>query len=503
MRKSLSIAADHLPQYDELYVISDLHLGGRNGFQIFNAAAELGHLADVVCSRAKDKQVALLINGDLVDFLAEKPALAFDPHGAVDKLERIVGDPAFAPVWKALQKIAATKNRWLIINLGNHDLELALPWVRARLLDLLAGRDEKARGRIMLTFEGAGFLCRVGKAEVLCVHGNEVDTWNVTDYERLRRIGRDMVQSRPVDSWTPNAGSQLVVEVMNDIKETYPFVDLLKPEMQAVIPTLLALDPNQRIKVKAIAATLTRRIVDKARRITGFLSAEGQAEIEQQVLPPDLLTTTQPDELTGVARRGGTAYKEALLKAAEAQFLQGVDPLSLVPADARGEYLGLSDALISLVSGSEPHEVLRRALEKLQHDRSFDLTDDDTTFRDLDELIGNGPDFLIAGHTHLRRALPRRKGRGWYFNSGTWVRLIRLDANVLKDADEFKNVFDVFGARDMQKLDDFPNLVQRQLTVVVIWADGERTHGELQEVQKTTSETYQLVSVEKSRFTRH
>ena len=44
-----------------------------------------------------------------------------------------------APVWKALKKFVRTKDRRLIITLGNHDLELALPWVREHLLGLIAG----------------------------------------------------------------------------------------------------------------------------------------------------------------------------------------------------------------------------------------------------------------------------------------------------------------------------------------------------------------------------
>ena len=71
----------------------------------------------------------------------------------------------------------------------------------------------------MLAFDGAGFLCRVGNATVLCVHGNEVDDWNITDYETIRRAGRDLQQGRSVEAWVPNAGTHLVIEVMNDIKK--------------------------------------------------------------------------------------------------------------------------------------------------------------------------------------------------------------------------------------------------------------------------------------------
>ena len=144
--------------------------------------------------------VALVINGDMVDFLAEPGAEAFDPGGAIQKLDRIAGDAAFAPVWKALKKFVRTKDRRLIITLGNHDLELALPWVREHLLGLIAGDDDAARGRVVLAFDGTGFLCRVGNATVLCLHGNEVDDWNVTDFETIPRRCSAAICSRDVPS---------------------------------------------------------------------------------------------------------------------------------------------------------------------------------------------------------------------------------------------------------------------------------------------------------------
>ena len=95
-------------------------------------------------------------------------------------------------MFDALTQFVARVNRSLIFTLGNHDIELALPWVRAHLVDLLSGNDDAAKGRITLALDGAGYACSVAGSSILCVHGNEVDTWNVTDYERLRRSGEIM-----------------------------------------------------------------------------------------------------------------------------------------------------------------------------------------------------------------------------------------------------------------------------------------------------------------------
>lgn len=480
-----------IPQFDKIFVISDLHLGGVRGFQIFNSGTELKKLIDHIRTLSEDEHVALIINGDFIDFLAEPRAEHFDPVGATRKLERIVNDGAFASAWKALKNLVSTPNRSLVVNLGNHDIELALPWVRARLLSLLAGADDAARGRITLAFDGTGFLCSVGNARVLCVHGNEVDDWNVVDYETIRRCGRDMQQGRAVESWVPNAGSQLVIDVMNDLKTRYPFVDLLKPEMQAVVPTLAALAPDQRDKLRATAAVAGRLAWDKLRRATGFLSAEEEdaarraaARVGKAAIRPGSASRSAAGDLSvkGEVEFGGRKHAEALMAQAEDRFRQGIRPMSLIGDDERGQYLGFRSALVKLARGADVAEALREALKDLGEDRSFELHDEDKTFRELDELIGDNADFVIAGHTHLARALPRRKGRGWYFNSGTWARLIKLEKQVLDDEARFRAVFDTFSEGTMDALDAHPGLVLRRLTVVALWTDGVRTRGELHSV---------------------
>ena len=47
-------------------------------------------------------------------------------------------------------------------------------------------------------------------------------------------------------------GSRMVEEVINQIKEKYRFIDLLKPETGAVMPILLALEPSYRKNISKI-----------------------------------------------------------------------------------------------------------------------------------------------------------------------------------------------------------------------------------------------------------
>ena len=468
-------------EFDEVHVISDLHLGGRPGFQIFASTAELAWLIGDLRQRSAGR-IALVINGDFVDFLAQAPALPFDPEGAADKLATIANEPAFAPVFNALRAFTATDNRQLTVNLGNHDLEFALPWVRKALIELLSGGDTAARGRITLAFDGAGVPMRVGGARVLCVHGNEVDPWNVADYEKIRRIGRDLVQGRGAEPWVPNGGSQLVSEVMNPLKQDYPFIDLLKPEMPAVFPTLIALRPSVVTQLDKLTAAGARRSWDALRMATGFLD---------ETSPPTGGVVAAPTGGTTVGggmralRREREEMARDLLDRAENSLRENAAPLDLVGGDQRAEYVGKFGALKQLITGKGTIEALREALDGLDKDRSFDLGAEDDTYRELDKLVSGDIDFLVAGHTHLERALKRRHGRGFYFNSGTWARLIQIPPQLRQDTAGFAEAFKRMKAGSMEALDGGAvelSLTLRRCPVVSIWHESGATMGEVRRV---------------------
>jgi UDP-2,3-diacylglucosamine pyrophosphatase LpxH len=465
-------------EFDEVHVISDLHLGGRAGFQIFGSIAELVWLIDDLRQRPPTRRIALVINGDFVDFLAQAPALPFDPEGAADKLATIANEPAFAPVFDALRAFTATDNRQLTVNLGNHDLEFVLPWVREALIKILSGGKPAARGQITLALDGAGVPMRVGGARVLCVHGNEVDPWNVADYEHLRRIGRDFMQGRGAarTPWVPNGGSQLVSEVMNPLKHDYPFIDLLKPEIEAVFPILTALQPSVAAQLDKFAAAVARRSRDAVRMAAGLLDEEAPRTNVEAAAP---IAGAAGGAGMRTLRRAREDMARNLLDRAETSWRDEAVPLDLVGADQRAEYLGLKSAFWQLVRGKGTIEALRAALDGLDKDRSFDPGAEDDTYRELDRLAGGDIDFLIAGHTHLERALKRRRGRGFYFNSGTWARLIQIPPELRRDQVAFANLFQRLKEGTMEALDGEPSLTQRRCSVVSVRHEAGATLGEL------------------------
>ncbi len=476
-------------RFDEVYVVSDLHLGGAApARQTFRQGKLLADLIDHLAARPAKRSIALVINGDAVDFLAEPEARAFDPEGAVSKLEAIFGYPEFSPVWQALGRFVAKVRRTLVFVLGNHDLELALPWVRRRLVEEIAGGDDRCRGRIELALDGTGFRCQVGGAQVLCLHGNEVDPFNVTDYDQLRRLGRDLQFGREVEPWIPNAGTQLVIDVINEVKHQHAFVDLLKPEAKAVIPILLALRPETVERAGSVLEAAARAARDWTRSKLRLLGDDAASSATPRERPPgraQLVAELTRQTFRASGRRAAVAEVDQLFKEVEKDLADGAEPIDFVTHDEAGERLGAGRALFDFVRGGKPRQVVREALQSLHRDRSFDARGYDQTYRDLDLLVAPEIDFLVAGHTHLERTLRRAHGPGYYLNSGTWVRLIELLPDMLVSDENFRPIWKALEAGSVRSLDACiqPRLVRDKPAVVSIIENGGGVRGTLNRVR--------------------
>ena len=500
-----------LQSFDELYVISDLHLGGKAGFQIFNQSDTLAAFIKSLTGKPPDQRVGLVLNGDTVDFLSEASTAYLDPQGAVQKLQRILmEDHAFSGVFAALQGFVATPNRQLIIVLGNHDVELALPEVKEWLLENISNKKQEARGRVAMRYDGTGFACDVGGRRVFCIHGNDVDIWNFVDQKQLREVALSLNFGQAPPEWDANAGTRMVIDVMNSIKRQFPIVDLLKPEAEAVVPILLCLKPDCYKEISRILTVAAHLSKDAILRSIGFLSAEQEME-ETPMQESEVMSRFATRYFDYNATRPMNA--ESLIKSAyeslEAEEeSKGVKGKAMPQPSEEEQFLGPIDYIRALFSKEENKaENLRVALEKnLREDQTFERTHQDQTFKEIDKLAGPKVHFLITGHTHLERAIARSTPGCFYFNSGTWIRLIQLTDDILSNADEFARAYKAFESGSMAQLDSIKDLgpardktlvILKPTVVSIAEKDGE-TFGELHHVQ-TDGE---LQSVENTRFPR-
>jgi predicted phosphodiesterase len=404
--------------------------------------------------------VGLVLNGDVVDSLAED----IDGYVAMDEaprmMERIYRDPAFAPIWDGLTAFVREPGRRLVIVLGNHDIEMALPSVQASIRTRLTGDEDAAQGRIAFATQGMGFACLVGHARVFCTHGNEVDAWNIVDYDALRELAISQNAGASFDraKWVPNAGTQLVKDVMNSVKRRYAWIDLLKPETQAALGTLVALDPGQAAKIEKIIGALSAYLnqIKGTLKLWGWLSAEDPKMASMaQPQPPTLPKLLGPNLLDAVQGPGSGAPADPVKMLLQAEYSLA-DPMRRQPIVARtAETLGMPGMLWDRLRGIEPAEALRRALKDwLAMDRSFDITERDQTFRDVTKRVGAAVDFVVTGHTHLERALRIQDGiERFYYNCGTWIRLLRFTDYVLDRPEAFREVYQTLADGKMDTLD--------------------------------------------------
>ena len=149
------------------------------------------------------------------------------------------------------------------------------------------------------------------------------------------------------------------------------------------------------------------------------------------------------------------------------------------------------------MTGVGKGEALRRALKDwLKDDKTFDVADQDDTCRETAASVGRDVHFLITGHTHLERAVDLGGGR-FYFNCGTWIRLLRFTEAMLASEAAFKPVYELLQKGRMADIDQAvfdgnPFVLPRQ-SAVRIRSEGQKVVGELARIEGTDPVTRKII----------
>jgi UDP-2,3-diacylglucosamine pyrophosphatase LpxH len=435
-----------------VYVISDLHLGGvypkagkgtGRGFRLSTHTEELKTFIEALAQGVwRNGGIELVLNGDTVDFLAERgdtdnwTPFAADPNDAVKKFEAIADRDA--EIFTALNRFLDYGGR-LVILLGNHDIELSLPPVRAMLrrrLGVAAHHDFR------FIYDGEAYV--VGDAVI--EHGNRYDGWNQVDMDALRRVRslasrrQEVPKRRAFDS---PPGSKLVSSVINPIKEDYPFIDLLKPETEIAVPIVLALEPAYRWQLGRLA----RQAAKKWRH--GLKEADLPYRGGDITSSLDFGSGTIGDNteagLAPTSSGAEDAEDEADLRALlhrvlgenTAAFWDEVEASSGSPnvgsdiaaMDGINRMRGFTAILFSRNSGALEKRLpaLLKVIRAIQTNRMFS-EDQETLPEYLDaakSLARRGFRFVIFGHTHLAKRVSLGDDR-WYLNSGAWADVMQF-----------------------------------------------------------------------------
>lgn len=435
LARSSSVEVGLPANVDELYVVSDLHIGGAPGMRAFGDDDALGWLGRELARRAQQSKLAWVIAGDVLDFLAYETKAYFDPRAALNRLSEIAS--THPRTFEGLRAFNASAKGELVVLLGNHDIELAHPDVWSAFCRL-AGLPAGARPRME-----EGFRAIVGGETIVVKHGNEADEWNNVDYPTLRA----KIDRGDWPGWRPNLGTALVVDQMNAAKRRYPFVDLLKPEEGTVELVLIALGyAPLRSALSAIGKSTAIAI---AKAFSGRLEDDPSAVLPSYTYPRASSATV----LETVSRE---------------LAIPGRRPIDLVEMDQ--ETLGRMDYVFGRLAAKTPLQALQSALADVRADTSFDPSAPDKWSRWFGEHFPPDASVLVVGHTHLAKLLDGPTGAAGatvYANTGTWMPLIDLP-KLLDQPAQFER-FWASAARSIAEL-EAEGFVQRPRNVVRVTA---------------------------------
>jgi UDP-2,3-diacylglucosamine pyrophosphatase LpxH len=365
--------------------LSDLHISSAPGQ--FQAHQALGTFLGRVAHTPALSGVVLA--GDVLDFLEFESHHEIVPKKASQRLDDILSATPNKPIVEGLKAVLEVGR--VVVLPGNHDVELDLPAVQETMRDLLDA-DER------LQFEpgGQAFQVTTEHGKAWFTHGNKFDVWNDIDYAAFRE-GATRDPERP-QKLCP--GSRLVLELMNQFKGDYPWIDRVSH-----LPTAVALlwyfeKGSDRVKQALRRSTglgpdLLLQSLRRLRR-GGMLAA---APAPHDVLADHLLRAFCPDAPQAL-RQEQWFWMESVVT----EGIGAASPGKLAAGGGERYWLAV---LRHLLEASTPARV--------EHE---DPSHEDPIEHTLKKRVPHDASVVVMGHTHVEKDRPLGDGR--YLNLGCW-----------------------------------------------------------------------------------
>ncbi|ATB36878.1 hypothetical protein CYFUS_002293 [Cystobacter fuscus] len=388
-------------------ILSDLHLGNGQGYDIFAGETALPSFLDSLAS----PPTRVVLNGDTVDFLMNEDPLELQVERAVRQARALVSAPSTATVFASLGRLLAAGGE-VVMRLGNHDIELALDEVQAVLREALRQPPEIA-SRLLFHRGDAPELLDVGGARLLLAHGDHGDNWNKVEYAHLPGPGAPV--SARAEDYHYSAGSLLVKKLLNPLKRQYGmrFADLLVPDFQGAVMAALAVNPSAvRLLFQNTTFDILWQLLRKSRMPLSFdPNAPGEEDL-------GLSQKVDDAGLTDEERK-------------ELEEVMGPSPVSFGGDEAELS-LGTRIKLARAALGS--YARMQRLLVGQSGKRYFSLEPTEAESREAQRLAKKfGAGAVIIGHTHAARW--KQDAGVLYANSGSWIWLMRLPSPEAPDSD--------------------------------------------------------------------
>ncbi|NBU64197.1 MAG: hypothetical protein EBS29_06845 [Chloroflexia bacterium] len=193
-------------------IVSDLHLGGGDRLDDFNADSQL---VEFIQLYAMTEPTELILAGDTFEFLqvtlSDVPDFEWTGRAAQRRLEAIIA--AHPLVIQALAGFVRKPGNYLTLLIGNHDFELHYQTAKNLLRQRFGLAPEDERLRFCTRYVGDGMFIE---------HGNQFEPWN--SFVRFEGISQPFELVR---------GTFAVKSVINPLERSplpvAPFIDNVKP----------------------------------------------------------------------------------------------------------------------------------------------------------------------------------------------------------------------------------------------------------------------------------
>jgi UDP-2,3-diacylglucosamine pyrophosphatase LpxH len=213
-----------------ILVISDIHLGAgvyvhgkRNYLEDFHSDKELVDFLDYFSTGDyQNREVELIINGDLFDFLAVPFVHHFDDtfwseKASLEKYDMIAA--AHTEVLEALSRFVSGKKKNLVYIIGNHDAEFIFESLQNKFFEIF---DEKDREKVSFVGnKGGEYQPYEG---ILVQHGHDYEIAHSFDPKD------SIIEDEDGNKYfIPPWGSYYVTRLINKFKQDRPHINAVRP----------------------------------------------------------------------------------------------------------------------------------------------------------------------------------------------------------------------------------------------------------------------------------
>jgi UDP-2,3-diacylglucosamine pyrophosphatase LpxH len=402
------------------YVISDLHLGGGDAdkdLEDFFQDEAFVHFVDGV----RGPDATLFINGDFIDFAQIPPYdvpaprhLLWPEPASLEKLEHACR--AHGACFDALARFAQVGD--VVINVGNHDLDLGWPAVQRRLADLL--RD----GRVRFELRSSRYH------GVHIEHGHEFTPENALEEPDVWKHAWSVPGQQTIEYLERVWGTDFMLGFYNGLERQYPFADNAKPTAAVAFQGLRKGWIGGR-EIVRLVLFLKRRGVPWSGLSSALL---GDEDTVNKVI--DGIDDREWQTMLEERRREDPAFQAEIIGAAaelspdERAILAG-PPIRLGIA---GELPGQPSATLGVFRDSREHRAAR------------------------ERLAQPGVTHVVFGHTH---DIVDGELQGTLFNPGTWIPALDVSSDAVKAKVK------AAGGLSLELLNDHTNWVTNRCAVEI------------------------------------